>query len=137
MRSERSQIVKSGLLETNYPRRWGWRRYMAAAAAEARGGCDLQIYLACSTQYPKYSLYATVEILLHHITQPCTSRTSSSSTHTIPPGENPPSYYTFIWYTMHPPNYAQISTYAERSMHTRAGTSINDIPQSTDRSRNA
>lgn len=37
MRSERSQIVKSGLLETNYPRRWGWWRYMAAAAAEARG----------------------------------------------------------------------------------------------------
>ena len=25
--------------EANYPRRWGWRRYVAPAAAEARGGC--------------------------------------------------------------------------------------------------
>ena len=35
----RGRPSKADCLETNYPRRWGWWRYMAAAAAEARGGC--------------------------------------------------------------------------------------------------
>ena len=30
---------KVDCLEANYPRRWGWWRYVAAAAVEARGGC--------------------------------------------------------------------------------------------------